>query len=204
MPGKTHEDLVYRPRIEMWLVGKHPGRARSAHRTRPFARKAIPVPALARQVLSMKFFWSHTWRRINYARGTHSQRRELELRMVLARHVRELRKKHRFTQKQVADWMGSAPSTISHLERGKVGVSFDFGIRVLLILNASDSEIAAAFNMTTDPAVRSIRARKSCPLTPPFDGMVSRHAGDQKSAVLNPYVRARKKKEARNQRSRAS
>jgi len=112
------------------------------------------------------------WGSRTYINATHSGRRELELRMALGRAVRQKRKQKGVTQTTLANFLKCAASTISHVERAQVCVTFDIGIRALLALDATDEEIAAVFNPAENPMIRALRARKTCPRRQP-DSMFS-------------------------------
>jgi transcriptional regulator with XRE-family HTH domain len=111
----------------------------------------------------MRFAWNTIWRSNSYRDATHSGRRELELRMALGLAVRDKRQQKGVSQTTLAKFLKCATSTISHVERAKVNVTFEIGIRALFALDATDEEIAAVFNPAENRMIQALRARKTFP-----------------------------------------
>lgn len=65
----------------------------------------------------------------------------VELRLALARHLRELRTQNALTQKQVARRLGSSQSRVAKMEAADASVSMDLLVRGLLALGATPEEI---------------------------------------------------------------
>jgi predicted XRE-type DNA-binding protein len=66
----------------------------------------------------------------------------IELQLKLSGAVRELRKKKRLTQVQLAEMLQSNQSRIAKLEAGDESVSLDLLIRSLFALGATDQDLA--------------------------------------------------------------
>ena len=105
----------------------------------------------------MKLRWNRIWRSREYQRGTAIERRLLELRLSLAHKLRELRKRERYTQQQLAEWIGAGRGTVSRMESADTSVSLDQIVIAMLALKATDDEIGDAFNAGRLPGVQRIR-----------------------------------------------
>ena len=66
----------------------------------------------------------------------------IELRLKLSDAVRDLRKKKRLTQVQLAELLQSSQSRIAKMEAADESVSLDLLIRSLLALGATDRDLA--------------------------------------------------------------
>ena len=66
----------------------------------------------------------------------------IELRLKLSDAVRDLRKKKRLTQVQLAELLQSSQSRIAKMEAADDSVSLDLLIRSLLALGATDQDLA--------------------------------------------------------------
>lgn len=66
----------------------------------------------------------------------------VELRLKLSDAVRDLRKKRRLTQVQLAELLNSSQSRIAKVEAADESVSLDLLIRSLLALGATDKDLA--------------------------------------------------------------
>jgi predicted XRE-type DNA-binding protein len=65
----------------------------------------------------------------------------LELKLALARYLRELRTRHALTQEEVARRLGSSQSRVAKMEVADASVSLDLLIRGLLALGATPEDI---------------------------------------------------------------
>ena len=65
----------------------------------------------------------------------------VELKLALAGHLRDVRVRNGWTQKQVADRLGSSQSRVAKMEAGDSSVSLDLLVRSLLALGASRDEV---------------------------------------------------------------
>ena len=65
----------------------------------------------------------------------------VELKLALARHLGEVRRRNSWTQAQVARRLGSSQSRVAKMESADPSVSLDLLIRALLTLGASASEV---------------------------------------------------------------
>ena len=95
-----------------------------------------------------------------YAGASGTERRLIELRTSAALAVRRLRRKRGLTQKQLADRMGMGQGRVSNLEQIRASVSLDVYARALIELEASDDEIASAFNAGQCFPVKQLRKRE--------------------------------------------
>jgi transcriptional regulator with XRE-family HTH domain len=111
----------------------------------------------------MKLNWTFIFRRRAWRKGTSAQRREIEIRYVLARRLRAKRRRARITQRELAQRIGSAQPTISKLERASLHVTMDLFVRAMIALDATDAEIAEAFNASTDGSVFILRRKGELP-----------------------------------------
>ncbi|MFQ5924015.1 MAG: helix-turn-helix transcriptional regulator [Anaerolineales bacterium] len=66
----------------------------------------------------------------------------IEMKVALSRKAREIRRKRKLTQVEVAERIGSSQSRVAKLEAGDKSVSLDLMIRSLLVLGASKEELA--------------------------------------------------------------
>jgi predicted XRE-type DNA-binding protein len=81
-----------------------------------------------------------------YKNGTERERRMIELKISAAFAVNTLRVKRALTQRELAELLGISQARVSKLEQIQVGVSLDQYVEALLVLGASDAEIARALN----------------------------------------------------------
>lgn len=65
----------------------------------------------------------------------------IELKLALARHLREIRTQHGWTQEEVARKLHSSQSRIAKMESADVSVSVDLLVKSLLTLGASRHEV---------------------------------------------------------------
>ncbi|MCL5734449.1 MAG: helix-turn-helix domain-containing protein [Actinobacteria bacterium] len=65
----------------------------------------------------------------------------VEVRLALARHLRELRQKNGWTQTAVAERLGSSQSRVAKMEASDASVSLDLMVRSLLTLGATCAEV---------------------------------------------------------------
>lgn len=107
----------------------------------------------------MRLYWTHVWRSPHYQRADAEQRRLIEIRFSLARKLHRTRRQLRVTQRQLAQRLGVAQSSISRVERASNRVSLDIAVRALIHLGCSDAEIAACFNVAEEPGVQCLRRR---------------------------------------------
>jgi DNA-binding XRE family transcriptional regulator len=114
----------------------------------------------------MRLYWTHVLRMYEYRRGTSAQRRMLEIRFALARTLRAKRRDCRVTQAQLAKAIGAAQQTISEFERLRLNISIDYFVRSMIALNASDEDIAAAFNASAHAGIKQLRYKTALPLFP--------------------------------------
>jgi DNA-binding XRE family transcriptional regulator len=70
----------------------------------------------------------------------------IELKLALARKVREHRQKRNLTQVEMARLVGSSQSRVAKIEAGDPSVSFDLLIRSLIALGATQKELARVIN----------------------------------------------------------
>lgn len=111
----------------------------------------------------MRLNWNHIWKSDAYRRTTAIDRRMIEIRFVAARAIRAQRRFRKVNQQQLAERMGCARSTISKLEQASDDVSLDNFFRAMLVLDATDEEIANALNPADDASVRILRQRAASP-----------------------------------------
>ena len=75
---------------------------------------------------------------------TPGEKEFIELKLALARKVREHRQKQNLTQMEMARLVGSSQSRVAKIEAGDPTVSFDLLIRSLIALGATQKELARA------------------------------------------------------------
>lgn len=75
---------------------------------------------------------------------TPQEREYVELKLTLARKLRERRRERKLTQVEMARLLGSSQSRVAKLEAGDSSVSIDLLIRSLLALGATRTELARA------------------------------------------------------------
>ena len=71
-----------------------------------------------------------------------AEREYVQLRLALARGVRQLREHEALTQQQLAERIGSSQSRIAKLEAADPSVSADLAIKALLALGADRKRVA--------------------------------------------------------------
>ena len=109
-----------------------------------------------------------------------AERRMIEIRYSIARALRERRKRKRVTQKSIAKLLGMAPATLSHIERASMRVTLDQAVYVMLALEFTDADIAAAFNAGERKDVQQLRARMELYAAPrPSRGIRPRSNGSK-------------------------
>ena len=69
----------------------------------------------------------------------------VEVKLAFSRVLRESRQKHKLTQVQLAERIGSSQSRIAKMESGDPSVSIDLLIRSLIALGANKDTLAKAF-----------------------------------------------------------
>jgi transcriptional regulator with XRE-family HTH domain len=130
----------------------------------------MPVPDAPVYRVAMKFTWLRFAQAERYRGGTRLERRILELQITAATAVREHRKRNRLRQKQLAERLGTTQARISHLERAQRGAALDLYVHAMIVMGATDDEIANALNPPTCRAVRELRRRAGLPAFPlPMD-----------------------------------
>ena len=107
----------------------------------------------------MRLYWTHVWRSPHYQHADAEERRLIEIRFALAHKVHRTRRQQKVTQRQLAQRLGVAQSSISRVERASNRVSLDIAVRALIHLGCSDAEIAAGFNVADEPGVQCLRRR---------------------------------------------
>ena len=70
----------------------------------------------------------------------------IDLKLNLCNNLRELRKKYNLTQSQLAKLIHSSQSRVAKMEHGDPTVSIDLIIRTLIILGASNKDLAKAIS----------------------------------------------------------
>jgi hypothetical protein len=65
----------------------------------------------------------------------------VELRLALARHLRDLRRQNSLTQGELAGRLGSSQSRVAKMEAADTSVSLDLLVKGLLVLGATPEEI---------------------------------------------------------------
>ena len=65
----------------------------------------------------------------------------VDLKLALARHLRELRRQNGWTQMAVAERLGSSQSRVAKIEASDSSVSLDLMVRSLLALGATREEL---------------------------------------------------------------
>jgi transcriptional regulator with XRE-family HTH domain len=98
---------------------------------------------------------------LNYREASPRARRVLEIRAAVGFAARRLRERRQLTQAEVASLADSTQDRISKLERTSGHVTLDFAVHVLVVLDATDDEILAAFDPRNVPAIREMRRRAS-------------------------------------------
>ena len=94
----------------------------------------------------------------------------IELKVSAANAVNALRRKRGLTQQELAHLLGISQARVSKLEQIQTGVSLDMYVDALLVLGASDAEIAHALNAGECSQVRMLRAHAAKPYYPkPLD-----------------------------------
>ena len=73
----------------------------------------------------------------------------VEIKLALARRLRELREKNHWTQAEFAKHVGSSQSRIAKMEAGDPTVSVDLLLRSLLAAGADRKELARVFRART-------------------------------------------------------
>jgi len=68
----------------------------------------------------------------------------VEIRLALARCLREIRIKRKLSQARVAELVGSSQSRVAKMESGDPSVSVDLLLRSILAVGASANEVARA------------------------------------------------------------
>jgi predicted XRE-type DNA-binding protein len=69
------------------------------------------------------------------------ERALIEMKLALARSLKQRRQRRRFTQTYVAKLLGSSQSRVAKMEAGEASVSIDLLIRALLALGASKGDV---------------------------------------------------------------
>ncbi len=98
-----------------------------------------------------------------YRHGTVRERRMIELKVSAALAVNRLRTSLGLTQKQLAERLGVSQGRVSRLEQIQPGVSLDMYAEALMVLGATDDDIARAFNAGACFPVQKLRARAALP-----------------------------------------
>ena len=73
----------------------------------------------------------------------------VEIKLALARRLRELREKRRWTQAELAKRMGSSQSRVAKMEAADITVSVDLLVRSLLAIGADRRELGRIFGSQT-------------------------------------------------------
>ena len=76
----------------------------------------------------------------------------VELKLALSRGLRERRLRRKLSQEQLAKLLGSSQSRVAKMETGDPSVSIDLLIRSLLVLGATQKEVA---NVISHPLKQS-------------------------------------------------
>jgi predicted XRE-type DNA-binding protein len=69
------------------------------------------------------------------------ERAFIEMKLALARSLKQRRQRRRLTQTYVAKLLGSSQSRVAKMEAGDVSVSIDLLVRALLALGASKGDV---------------------------------------------------------------
>lgn len=77
----------------------------------------------------------------------------VEIRLRLARTLRELRRKHRLTQKSMAKQLGSSESRVAKMEKADPSVSLDLMVRSAVALGQSAEEVGEAISSRSPAGV---------------------------------------------------
>src|SRR3989442_15126087 len=88
----------------------------------------------------------------------------VDLKLVLARDVREERSKRKLTQEQLGRMLGSSQSRVAKMEAGDPSVSIDLLVRSLLRMGASRRDVARGL---ARPAPSAPRPEPAGPYPPP-------------------------------------
>lgn len=107
----------------------------------------------------MRLWWNHVWGSAHYRKASADERRLIEIRFTLAHHLKQTRRSRGVTQKALAHQIGVAQATVSRAERASNCVSLDIGVRCLIALGCSDSEIAKACDPSQQPGIQLLRKR---------------------------------------------
>jgi ribosome-binding protein aMBF1 (putative translation factor) len=75
---------------------------------------------------------------------TEEERQQVELRLAVSRAIRELRKKRRMTQKQLAARLKSSQPRVARIETGAPDVSLDLMFRSLFALGGGLDDLRTA------------------------------------------------------------
>jgi predicted XRE-type DNA-binding protein len=78
----------------------------------------------------------------DFLKLTAEEQEYIELKLALARKVREHRQKHKLTQTEAARLLKSSQSRVAKMEAGDPSVSLDLLIRSLIVLGASRQDLA--------------------------------------------------------------
>ena len=70
----------------------------------------------------------------------------VQIRLRLARTIRELRKQHRLTQASVAERLGSSQSRVAKMEKADPSVSLDLMVRSAVALGQSAEDVGRAIS----------------------------------------------------------
>jgi transcriptional regulator with XRE-family HTH domain len=98
---------------------------------------------------------------LDYRHASARGRRLIELRVTVAIAVQRLRRARGLTQAQLGALLQSNGSRISKLERAAGTVTLDFACAALVALEASDAQLAQAFNAEGSVLVKRMRERAS-------------------------------------------
>jgi len=115
----------------------------------------------------MEIRWFRFFNRdTRYRNGTARERRMIELKVSAAFAVKNLRISRELTQQELAELLGVSQARVSKLEQIQVGVSLELYVEALLVLGASDAEIARALNAGECFPVKKLRAHAAKPYYP--------------------------------------
>lgn len=73
----------------------------------------------------------------------------IEMKLALARHLKERRIAHELTQNELAKQLGSSQSRVAKMEAADATVSLDLLVRSLLVLGASRQEVGRIIGRKT-------------------------------------------------------
>ena len=88
------------------------------------------------------------------------EQRLVELRLAVSKAVRRLRERHKLTQQQLADRIGSSPSRVNKLENGSVDVSLDLLFRGLFALGGGLNDVNRPASTRSRAAAPNRSSRK--------------------------------------------